>query len=306
MSLGLFFPGQGSQHATMLPWLLNATSSGATMACLEAKLGHGWQTRLSDESWATRNDVAQLLLTGVCLAAWERVQSLVPIPAVIAGYSVGELAAFSVAGVFDAPSALSIAEARARLMDSCINSDETGLLAVSQAGPALIERLRRVHNLELAISLGADRCIVGGLRADLAAADLSLAAEGIAVTRLAVSIASHTRWLEQAKLPLGRLLSSIEFAAPQIALVCNIDGSSMRAPDALRCALASQVSQTVRWDRCMETVKERRVRCILEVGPGATLSRLWNSRYPSVPARSLDEFKLPQQAAEWVRNTLTH
>lgn len=304
MSLGLLFPGQGSQHPDMLPWLLHATPPCGSMGLLGNKLGKGWQARLADTSWSSRNDVAQLALTGICLAAWEQVRALLPVPVVVAGYSVGEIAAFSVAGVFSASVAMRVAEDRARIMNACIGDNETGLLAVSDAGTVLIDRLHRVHHLDLAIRLSADRCIVGGLRVDIAAATQELAGQGIACTQLDVAIASHTRWLDQAVKPLELLLTSLEFDPPQVALVCNIDGASRRDPDELRSALAGQVSQTVHWDRCMETVKERRVRCILEVGPGTTLSRLWNSRHPALPARSLDEFKTPQQAAEWARRTL--
>jgi [acyl-carrier-protein] S-malonyltransferase len=54
----------------------------------------------------------------------------------------------------------------------------------------------------------------------------------------------------------------------------------------------------------MAAVAERRVACALEVGPGTTLSRLWNARYPSTPARSVDEFKTPAAVARWVAATM--
>jgi [acyl-carrier-protein] S-malonyltransferase len=68
----------------------------------------------------------------------------------------------------------------------------------------------------------------------------------------------------------------------------------------LRRALAQQIATTVLWDRCMDTMAERGVRCVLEVGPGSALSRLWQARHPDIPARSIDEFEQPAGVARWV------
>jgi [acyl-carrier-protein] S-malonyltransferase len=46
------------------------------------------------------------------------------------------------------------------------------------------------------------------------------------------------------------------------------------------------------------------VRCVLEVGPGSALSRMWNSRNPTLPARSVDEFRTADAIARWVTEAL--
>jgi [acyl-carrier-protein] S-malonyltransferase len=50
----------------------------------------------------------------------------------------------------------------------------------------------------------------------------------------------------------------------------------------------------------MDAIAERRVRRVLELGPGTTLARLWNARHPAIPARAIDEFRSPAAAARWV------
>jgi [acyl-carrier-protein] S-malonyltransferase len=60
----------------------------------------------------------------------------------------------------------------------------------------------------------------------------------------------------------------------------------------------------VLWDACMETLAERAVTCVLEVGPGTSLSALWRGRYPHVPARSVDEFRSAEAAGAWVIRSL--
>ncbi|MEO5697067.1 MAG: acyltransferase domain-containing protein, partial [Burkholderiaceae bacterium] len=145
MSLGLLFSGQGTQHAAMLPWLEDGSEASTALSLLAGRLGDDWRARLDDPGWSTRNDIAQPLLTGVCLAAWEQLAPMLPAPRVIAGYSVGELAAFSAAGVFDAASAMALAAERARFMDECVRDVHTGLLSVSGAAPMAIERWCAEH-----------------------------------------------------------------------------------------------------------------------------------------------------------------
>ncbi len=304
MSLGLLFPGQGTQHPAMLPWLDRDGAAPESMALLQSALGADWRTRLADTEWATRNDIAQCLLTGIGLAAWEQLQPLLPAPAVVAGYSVGELAAFCVAGVFDREAAMSLARQRAHVMSQCVEGLDTGLLSVTTAAPGLIDGLCSTHGLAVAIRLGADRAILGGLRDALRAAEQDALTAGATCTRLAVSIASHTPWLAAGVPRLAAAIDAVPFQRPATALVCNFTGTALRSAADLRHALAAQIAHTVPWDRCMDTLAERGVRCVLEMGPGTTLSRMWSARHPGVPARSIDEFQSPGAVAAWVQATL--
>ena len=96
-------------------------------------VGTHWRSRLQDPTERSNNAFAQCLITGTSLAAWQALRVyLAQCPVVVAGYSVGELAAFSAADIFDADSALALAAERARLMDLAANSGPAGgLLSVS-------------------------------------------------------------------------------------------------------------------------------------------------------------------------------
>jgi [acyl-carrier-protein] S-malonyltransferase len=80
----------------------------------------------------------------------------------------------------------------------------------------------------------------------------------------------------------------------------NVSGQISRQPAHLRDALAKQLACTVQWSSVMDAVAERQVACVLEVGGGAALSRMWNERHPHIPARALDDFRHPQGAAKWL------
>lgn len=309
MSLALLFPGQGTQHAAMLPWLGQDCPPLAALQRLQATLGTDWRARCNSSSdnnraWATGNAVAQSLITGLSLATWEQLQVLLPLPAVVAGYSVGELAAFSVAGVFSASIAQDLACLRARVMDDCVQGHDTGLLSVSGAAPGLIDELCTRYQLGVAICLAPDRVVLGGLAQTLVSAGNAATAAGATATRLAVAVASHTDWLKAGVPVLAAALESIAFERPSATLVCNHSATALRRPADLRHALAGQIASTVRWDQCMQAVAERGPTCVLEVGPGTTLARMWNARYPHIPARSLDDFQQAHAVAAWVAQML--
>ena len=90
MSLALLFPGQGTQYAGMLSWLESEPRAIPVLAAMATDLGQDWRARLNDEAWSRTNRVAQSLMTGVTLAAWQALAPYLPQPTVVAGYSVGD------------------------------------------------------------------------------------------------------------------------------------------------------------------------------------------------------------------------
>ncbi len=304
MSLALLFPGQGTQHPAMLEWLDTRPEAAGTLALMAAELGSDWRTHLGDEDWSSRNRVAQWLLTGVCVGAWQSVAGLLPAPSVVAGYSIGELPAFYAAGVFDAGAALELARQRAEAMELTVAGIDTGLLAITGVGTDAVERACLRHGLAIAIELAADRRVLGGRGADLDRAAIELTQSGAQCRRLAVRLASHTPWMAGAVTDFAQRAKSVAFAIPRAALVCNFTGAVVRRPEELRTSLSGQLARAVPWARCMEAVAERRPRCVLEVGPGSSLSKLWNERFPAIPSRSVDEFRGPDAVASWVAGVI--
>lgn len=298
MSYALLFSGQGTQHPAMLPWL----ADDAIVRSMCVQLGiDDWRGALANPEWAERNSNAQLLLTSLVLAAWGQLAPLVPPPAAVAGYSVGELAAFSAAGVIDPGAAVALAPQRAEAMDRCAAHAPGGLLAVSGLPEQRLEQLRTEAGLELAIRNGNASVVLGGPVAALSEAERMALAAGAQCTRLRVNVASHTPWMREAAESFFQTLAKVPFSAPRVVLFSNT-GDRMRDANSARAALAAQIAQTVRWDECMENITARQVRCVLEVGPGQALARMWNQRYPTVPARACDDFRSAAAIAAWLNS----
>ena len=302
MSIALLFPGQGTQHAAMLPWLESSDAARPVLAALEQSIGADWRARLADVDWAQSNRVAQRLVTGASVAAWAALAPHLPRVVAVAGYSVGELAACVAAGMLVPESALTLAALRADAMDACAADGAAGLLGLSNVAAADVDAACARWGLEVAIRTGAERCIVGGPSEALAAAAAHLAAHGAKATLLGVRVASHTSAMRAAVPAFARALAGVTWRAPRVAWVAGTRGAVVRDLDEVRALLAGQVATPIRWDACMDTIAERRPDGVLEVGPGTTLARLWRERFPDVPVRSCDEFQGVDEIVRWVED----
>ena len=298
MSFALLFSGQGTQHPAMLPWL---TDDGLVHDTCSRLGVDDWRHALADPAWAQRNDNAQTLLTGLALAAWNQLAPQVASPAAVAGYSVGELAAFSAAGVIDPETAAALAAARAQAMDRCAEQAPGGLLAVSGLAETRLEQLRLESGLAIAIRNGIESVILGGPYAALDAAERMASLDGAQCTRLRINVASHTPWMREAAESFSRTLAHVPLHPPQSVLFSNT-GERISDAASARVALAAQIESTVRWDDCMENVAARQVTCVLEVGPGQALARMWNQRFPTIPARACDDFRSAAAIAAWLNS----
>lgn len=298
MSLALVFSGQGTQHAGMLPWLDDTDPLLAQMAQM---LGvDRWRQVLEDPARAARNHDVQLLLTGTGLAAWSALAPQLPTPAAVAGYSVGEVAAFSAAGVFDAGTALRLAAARAEAMDQAAATAPGGLLAVTGLAWPAIEAICQATALEVAIHIGADAAVIGGPGAALDAAMALASDQGARCTRLNIAVASHTSAMRPAAQAVAQLLDGLPLRAPTLPLFANATAERIRHAAQAASALSQQIAQTVLWANCLDALHARRPSCLLEIGPGSALAAMWNQRHPDVPARSADEFRHAGAAVDWV------
>lgn len=300
MTLALLFPGQGAQHAAMLPWLESTPGSQLALQAVAAELGADWRARVNDSDWASINRHAQPLIVGTSIAAWHAVAPALPKPVAVAGYSVGELSACCCADVFDLPAALDLARQRAGAMDASTGAEGGAMLAVSGSTPAAIDAACERYGVGIAIRIGPQRCVLAGTPGQVAAAGAKLSAAGATCNVLGVRVASHTPAMRQAAGHFAQHIEPLPWRAPRQPVVCNLDASGLRNPDALKTALAGQIAQTVQWDNCMDAIAERRPDCVLEVGPGSGLSRIWEARHPDIPARSTDEFSSAEAVVDWV------
>jgi [acyl-carrier-protein] S-malonyltransferase len=304
VSLGILCPGQGAQHPAMLDLLRDAPDARAVLDAAAPAIGDSPFHLVQGPLEALHvNALAQPLLCAVQLATWTALRARLPAPRVFAGYSVGELAAYGCAGALGADDLLALAQARAQAMDRAAPPG-SAMWAVRGVDRDALKRLGAAHAVHIAIVNSADRFVVGGREDDLQQLEPDLTARGGAVTKLPVHVPSHTPLLLSAARVFGEHLARSDLRAPRTPVLAGIDGAPVFTRERAQSTLTRQVAETVDWAACLEGLAEAGCTVLLELGPGADLSRMARDARPSVAARSVSDFKTLEGVCTWVTRAL--
>ncbi len=289
--------GQGAQGPTMFDLLADAPAAAAVFAAATQALGGRDPRELVRQATSAAihtDQVGQILCCTLAMAAWAAIGDLLPRPLLIAGYSVGELAAWGVAGLFDAPTVLKLSLARAAAMDAA-TAEPSGLAAIRGLTRSRLAPICRAHEAFIAIVNAPDQMLVGGTCTNLAWVIRDALAAGAAhTTMLPVAVASHTPLLASASAAFAQSLAAAPTAAAMptgMRLLSGIDGAPVFDVAAGAAKLACQIRQTVDWSACMDAIRSAGVNKVIELGPGAALAHLMREAMPDADIHSLSEFR---------------
>ncbi|WP_082944591.1 ACP S-malonyltransferase [Mycobacterium sp. 852013-50091_SCH5140682] len=292
--LALLAPGQGSQTPGMLtPWLQlpGAADRLATWSQISgldlARLG---TTATAEE--ITDTAVTQPLVVAATLLAHEELvrrgvlDKVAAAETIVAGHSVGEIAAYAIAGVISADDAVKLAATRGAEMAKACAVEPTGMSAV--LGGDEDEVLARLESLDL---IPANRNAAGQIVAAGAVAALEKLAEDppakARVRQLATAGAFHTHYMASALDGYAAAAASVTTAEPTATLLSNADGQPVAsAADAME-KLVAQLTKPVRWDLCTATMRQHEVTGIVEFPPAGTLAGIAKRELKGTPTRAI-------------------
>jgi [acyl-carrier-protein] S-malonyltransferase len=268
-----------------LPGAADRLASWSTASGLDlARLG----TTASTEE-ITDTAIAQPLIVAATLLAHEELtkRGLLADNAVIAaGHSVGEIAAYAIAGVITADDALALAATRGAEMAKACANEPTGMSAV--LGGDETEVLTRLEQLDL---VAANRNAAGQIVAAGRLSALDKLAEDppakARVRALGVAGAFHTEFMASALDGYAAAVQNVATAEPASTLLSNRDGKPVSsAADAIE-KLVAQLTRPVRWDLCSETLRQQNVTAIVEFPPAGALSGIAKRELRGVPTHAV-------------------
>lgn len=305
MRLAILCSGQGGQHNGMFELTKDATEAKEIFAKGAALFGEDPRTwvAIASEGALRENRHAQLLCAIQTLASAAALARDLPSQRCIAGYSVGEVAAWGVAGLFTPHDTLGLIGARADEMDRA-RKGEQGMLFVRGLQQEVVESLVAKRDAAIAIVNPGDGYVLAGIAStldDVAAEAWQKGASRVVPVR--VSIASHTRFMTEASASFRGRLAEIAVARPLphgTRLFSGIDGSPVLEVSQGLDKLALQISQPVQWRACLDACMEAGAEAFLELGPGRALADMVSGTYPGVAARSVDEFRSLDGVRAWL------
>src|SRR5450755_4519603 len=278
--IALLFAGQGAQSVGMGRDLAaHHPAAGELFQQADEILGRSlsgiaWNGPL-EELTKTSNCQPALYVHGLaCLTALRGIAGDFPIEAA-AGLSLGEWTAHAAGGTFDFATGLELVEKRGRLMDAACETTAGAMAAMIGADESAVRALAADTDVDVANINAPGQIVISGESAKVELA-VSLAKEhGIRrATLLNVAGAYHSRLMNSAYEQLGQPLLEAELQSPRFAIMSNVTGETAATLPEIRTALREQVTSTVRWADCMESLLARGCELFIELGPGEVLAGL--------------------------------
>ena len=299
--LALLSGGQGRLSAEMFDLTAEQPQAGPTFAETGALLGRDPRdlVRGGDHEALLSNRTSQILSVCAALATYACLAETLPAEVAVAGYSVGEMAAWAIAGAWTAETSLRLTDRRARAMDAA-DGGAGGLGYVRGLARPAVEALARAHGCAIAIVNPERLFVVGGKRQDVAALCRAAEATGAKAGPLDVRVASHTPRLAAAVTPFQAALASSRLANPApgrllFAGATRIFQTAGAIPD-----LAAQVARPLDWAATLEALGEAGVDRLLDLGPGHALADMARTALPQSRSYAAEAFHSLEGLRAWL------
>jgi [acyl-carrier-protein] S-malonyltransferase len=277
------FPGQGSQIVGMGKDLYDSYESvkalfkqadeaagfGLTKLCFEGP---------EEELRQTINAQPALVTASIaCLTAAREVAGGkgLPLPAFMAGHSLGEYTAMVAAGVVDFRAGVYLARERGRLMQEAGLKQRGSMAAVLGLEESILAEICQQTETTIANINCPGQLVISGASEKVAKASELAKAKGAArVVPLQVSAAFHSPLMQPAVDGMADILSKVNFRDPAVPIIANTTAQPLTSAAQFQAELLRQLTNPVQWQRSVEYMVGQGVKSFIEFGPGKVLTGL--------------------------------
>jgi [acyl-carrier-protein] S-malonyltransferase len=265
------FPGQGSQVVGMGADLFDLPEAQPQLEIAQNILG--WSVR--DLCQSDQDKLSCTLYTQPCLYVLESIlaeqmkkQGLSP--DIVAGHSLGEYVALSVAEVFDFATGLTLVKRRSELMNNTAGGQMAAFMGFDSQ--QLEQQLQQTENVVLANDNSSAQVVISGTPE---AVDLIIAnVKAKRVVKLNVSGAFHSPMMADAAQEFQEILATVNFSDAKFPVLSNVDPTPTTDSKLLKDRLVQQMTGSVRWrETCLQFSKQG-IEQVIEIGPGKVLTGL--------------------------------
>ena len=275
MRTACVFPGQGvGQETTLGLWYVGSVAvrrlvdhaarvAGAPVEHCFARGGRA----------LAKTDILQPILTAVMLGIHEELEARGCRPDIVAGHSLGELAAVAVAGCIDPVGAVELAALRGRLMAREAVKHPGAMIALDvSSGREIREALAfaRAYGIAAVAAENAPgHWVISGEGGAIRALSRRLSVRPLPVSGPwhSAAMADAVKEFRQA----ARLAVTAEMRMP---LVCNRTGGMVESAEAIPDLLAEQLTHPIAWTATLATIRRAGVREFVIPGPGKVMRSL--------------------------------
>ena len=304
------FPGQGSQAVGMLNGFAGNAVVDQTVAEASDALGFDLKRMIADgpkEDLDLSTNTQPVMLTAAVAVYRAWIAAGGPVPSMVAGHSLGEYSALVAAGVIAFKDAVPLVRFRAGAMQDAVPVGQGGMAVILGLGADDVAAVCQQAALDTAQVVEAvnfnepTQIVIAGHNAAVErACELAKEKGAKRAMKLAVSAPFHSSLLQPASDRLKAYMAGIEFAAPSIDLVNNVDVAVVRDPAAIKDALVRQAARPVRWVESMQFMAGQGIGLVIESAPSKVLVGMAKR----IDARLAGEALVDQAALERVLESI--
>lgn len=292
--IAFVFSGQGDQFPGMGKELFQTYPAASRVfeMCDAIRPGTSAQCFLG-----TAEELKETKNTQPCLFAMEAAAAAVLIekgicPDVMAGFSLGEVTASAVSGLFDLPTGFSLVCKRGELMQREAEKRDTSMAAVVKLGAEQVEDLCEKHQEIYPVNYNCPGQIaVSGLASRMEDFAADVKAAGGRALPLRVKGAFHSPFMKDAAAAFAQKLQQVkmtETGEGKILLYSDMTAEPYSG-DA-RQLLSEQICHPVLWEKLVRRMIADGVDTFIEIGPGHTLTNMIEKTDGTVKAVTYTEY----------------
>lgn len=197
------------------------------------------------------------------------------VPSAVAGFSLGEYAALTFAGVISESDVFPIVQVRADAMQEAVPVGKGAMAAFIGKDSNQAEEICSLVKSGYVIPANYNSPVQTVISGETEAVDEAVAIaeeRGITCMKLAVSAPFHCDLMRPAAERLAELFTTKSFSAPQIPVYMNVDGKPLT--EGVAELLVKQAMSPVQWVSTLQNMHDAGIDTFIECGPGRTLSGL--------------------------------
>jgi [acyl-carrier-protein] S-malonyltransferase len=196
-------------------------------------------------------------------------------PAFVAGHSLGEYSALVAADALEFADALKLVRERGRVMKAAGEKTPGAMAAVIGIDTAALEGVCAETGAQIANYNAPGQIVISGEKDALSrAVELAKTRGAKRAIVLAVSIASHSRLMENAAREFANAVAGTPMRAPKIPVISNVSAQPLTAVEQIRHELVTQLTSSVQWIKTIDYITAQGVTKFIEMGPKDVLAGL--------------------------------
>lgn len=271
--------GQGAQKPGMGCGLTEIPEVAAVIECGSKVMGRDLAYLLTEAPAEELNDTrnAQAALTALSVGLSRALMARGVKPGAVLGFSLGQIGALAVSGMLTDEAMFALLQKRSEVMGAAADANPGAMSALLKADEASVkavcEECAQGQVLVAANFNCPGQIVISGEEAAVARAEEAWAAAGKRFSRLATSGAFHSPLMQQAAEDFAAYLEGVEFAQPQVPLICNTTARPLTV-DQVKDHLSKHLTSPVKFEQSVTYLQGAGFTRFAEVGFGGVLSNL--------------------------------